>query len=101
MVGDSLHQNGEVRDRANLNLSGGQQQLLEAIHATGTPMVVVLITGKPLSIPWVAEHADAILEAWNPGSEGGAAVAGILFGDYNPCAKLPISFPHHPLTHIP
>jgi beta-glucosidase len=95
VVGDSLLQNGEVRDRANLDLSGGQQQLLEAVHATGTPMVVVLITGKPLSIPWAAEHADAILEAWNPGSEGGAAVAGILFGDYNPCAKLPISFPHH------
>jgi len=86
---------GEVRDRANLDLSGGQQQLLEAIYATGTPMVVVLISGKPLSIPWVAEHAQAILEAWNPGSEGGAAIAGILFGDHNPCAKLPISFPYH------
>jgi beta-glucosidase len=95
VVGDSLLQNGEVRDRADLDLSGGQKQLLEAVHATGTPMVVVLINGKPLSIPWVAEHAQAILEAWNPGSEGGAAVAGILFGDSNPCGKLPISFPYH------
>jgi beta-glucosidase len=95
VVGDSLLQNGEVRDRANLDLSGGQQQLLEAIHATGTPMVVVLINGKPLSIPWVAEHANAILEAWNPGSEGGAAVAGILFGDRAPSGKLAISFPYH------
>jgi beta-glucosidase len=95
VVGDSLLQNGEVRDRADLNLSGGQQQLLEAVHATGTPMVVVLINGKPLSIPWAAEHAHAILEAWNPGSEGGAAVARILFGDQVPSGKLPISFPYH------
>ena len=95
VVGDSLLQNGEVRDRADLDLSGGQQQLLEAIHATGTPMVVVLINGKPLSIPWVAEHAEAIIEAWNPGSEGGEAIAGILFGDYNPSGKLSISFPYH------
>ena len=95
VVGDSLLQNGEVRDRANLDLSGGQQQLLEAVHATGTPMVVVLINGKPLSIPWVAEHADAIVEAWNPGSEGGEAVAHILFGDRVPSGKLAITFPHH------
>jgi beta-glucosidase len=95
VVGDSLLQNGEIRDRANLDLSGGQRQLLEAIHASGTPMVVVLINGKPLSIPWVAENANAILEAWNPGSEGGAAVASILFGDHNPGGKLTISFPHH------
>ena len=95
VVGDSLLQNGEVRDRADLDLSGGQQQLLEAIHATGTPLVVVLINGKPLSIPWVAKHAHAIIEAWNPGSEGGAAVAGILFGDRNPSGKLSISTPYH------
>lgn len=95
VVGDTLALNGEVRDRANLDLSGGQQALLEAIYATGTPMVVVLINGKPLSIPWVAEHAPAIVEAWNPGLEGGTAVAGILFGDRNPSGKLTISFPYH------
>lgn len=95
VVGDVLSQNGERRDRADLNLSGAQPQLLEAVHATGTPMVVVLINGKPLTIPWVAQHAHAILEAWNPGIEGGAAVAGILFGDRDPSARLSISFPHH------
>jgi beta-glucosidase len=95
VVGDNLALTGERRDRANLDLSGGQQQLLEAIYETGTPMVVVLINGKPLSIPWVAEHAHAILEAWNPGLEGGTAVAGILFGDRNPSGKLTISFPYH------
>ncbi len=95
VVGDNLALNGERRDRANLDLSGGQQQLLEAVYATGTPMVVVLINGKPLSIPWVVEHAHAILEAWNPGLEGGTAIAGILFGDRNPSGKLTISFPYH------
>ena len=95
VVGDNLALTGEGRDRANLDLTGGQRQLLEAVHATGTPMVVVLINGKPLSIPWVAEHAPAILEAWNPGLEGGTAIAGILFGDHNPSGKLTISFPYH------
>jgi beta-glucosidase len=95
VVGDTLVQNGEIRDRANLDLSGGQQQLLEALYATGKPLVVVLINGKPLSIPWVAEHAHAILEAWNPGLEGGMAVAGLLFGDRTPSARLTISFPYH------
>jgi beta-glucosidase len=95
VVGDDLSLNGEFRDRANLDLSGGQQRLLEAVHATGTPMVVVLINGKPLSIPWVVEHAPAILEAWNPGLEGGTAVAGVLFGDRNPSGRLTISFPYH------
>lgn len=95
VVGDTLVQNGEVRDRANLDLSGAQQQLLEAVYATGTPMVVVLINGKPLTIPWIAQNAESVLEAWNPGSQGGAAVAGILFGDRNPSGKLTISFAHH------
>ena len=95
VVGDTLTQNGEIRDRADLDLSGAQQQLLEAVHATGTPLIVVLINGKPLSIPWIAKNADAILEAWNPGNQGGTAVAGLLFGDRNPCGRLPISFPYH------
>lgn len=95
VVGDTLTQNGEHRDRADLDLSGGQQALLEAVYATGTPLVVVLINGKPLSIPWIKEHAYAIVEAWNPGNEGGTAIAGILFGDRNPSGKLTISFPYH------
>ncbi|MBN1220354.1 MAG: glycoside hydrolase family 3 C-terminal domain-containing protein [Anaerolineae bacterium] len=95
VVGDTLSQNGEVRDRANLDLSGAQQQLMEAVHATGTPMVVVLISGKPLTIPWIAQNAGVVVEAWNPGSQGGVAVAGVLFGDRNPSGKLTISFAHH------
>ncbi|KUO70524.1 MAG: glycosyl hydrolase [Clostridia bacterium BRH_c25] len=95
VVGDDITLNGETRDRAELDLTGGQQLLLEALKETGKPLVVVLINGKPLTIPWIKENADAILEAWNPGMEGGNAVASILFGDYNPCGKLTISFPRH------
>jgi beta-glucosidase len=95
VVGDTLALAGECRDRANLDLSGGQQALLEAVYATGTPMVVVLLSSKPLTIPWVAEHVQSLVVAWNPGLEGGTAVAGILFGDRNPSGKLTVSFPHH------
>jgi len=95
VVGDTLPLIGECHDRANLDLSGGQQALLEAIHATGTPMVVVLVSSKPLTIPWVVDHAQALLAAWNPGQEGGTAVAGVLFGDRPPTGKLTISFPYH------
>ncbi|MFX0121104.1 MAG: glycoside hydrolase family 3 N-terminal domain-containing protein [Candidatus Hodarchaeota archaeon] len=95
VVGDNLSLNGEHKDRASLDLTGAQQELLESVKATGTPLIVVLINGKPLTIPWIAENADAILEAWNPGNEGGNAVANVLFGDFNPCGKLTISFPRH------
>jgi beta-glucosidase len=95
VVGDDTSMIGEFRDRANLDLSGAQQALVEAIRATGVPVVVVLINGKPLSIPWIAQHVPAIVEAWNPGSEGGHAVAGLLFGDRAPGGRLAISFPHH------
>ncbi len=84
---------GESRDRADLNLPGVQQQLVEAIAATGTPVIAVLINGRPLAIPWLVQHVPAILETWLPGEEGAAAVADVLFGDYNPGGKLPISFP--------
>ncbi|HHY98956.1 MAG TPA: beta-glucosidase, partial [Firmicutes bacterium] len=84
---------GEGRDRADLRLPGVQEELIRAIHATGTPVVVVLINGRPLSIEWMAANVPAILEAWLPGEEGGNAVARILFGDYNPAGRLPISFP--------
>ncbi len=86
---------GEARDRADLNLIGVQQDLLEAIHATGTPVVLVLINGRPLSISWAAEQVPAIVEAWLPGEEGADAVADVLFGDVNPGGKLPITVPRH------
>jgi beta-glucosidase len=92
VVGDSLDLIGEERDRSNMDLSGGQQALLEAVKATGKPLVVVLINSKPLCIPWIAENADAILEAFNPGMKGGEAVAQLLFGDAVPMGKLTVSF---------
>ncbi len=84
---------GEARDRADLSLPGVQEQLVEAVAAAGKPLVVVLMNGRPLAIPWIAEHVPAILEVWLPGEEGGAAIADVLFGDANPGGKLPISFP--------
>src|SRR5690554_137494 len=95
VLGDTTCLYGECLDRADLNLTGAQQELLEALKKTGKPLVVVLINGKPLTIPWIKENADAILEAWNPGMEGGRAVASVLFGDHNPEGKLTISFPRH------
>jgi beta-glucosidase len=71
---------GETRDRADLGLPGVQQELVQVIAATGTPIVAVLVTGRPYAIPWMHEHIPAILEAWLPGEEGGGAVADILFG---------------------
>lgn len=84
---------GETRDSMTLALPGVQQQLAEAVLAAGKPTAVVLINGRPLAIPWLAEHANAILEAWIPGEEGGPAVADALFGVLNPGGKLPITFP--------
>ncbi len=95
VVGDCLRQNGEAKDRAVLDLSGAQTALLKALKKCGKPLVVVLINGKPLSVPWLKGNADAVIEAFNPGMMGGKAVAEILFGKYNPCGKLSISFPYH------
>jgi beta-glucosidase len=93
VVGDVIEQTGETKDRYELDLTGGQMPLLEAVKKTGTPLVVVLINSKPLCIPWVAEHAAAIIEAFNPGMKGGEAIAEILFGEANPMGKLTVSFP--------
>ncbi|MFW5980841.1 MAG: glycoside hydrolase family 3 N-terminal domain-containing protein, partial [Halanaerobiaceae bacterium] len=86
---------GEHHDRTSLKLSGVQKDLLEAIKETGTPVVAVLVNGRPLAIEWTTAHIPAILEAWLPGEEGGNAVADILFGDYNPGGKLPVSIPRN------
>jgi beta-glucosidase len=93
VLGESERMSGEARSRAYLGLPGRQQELLEAVHATGTPVVVVLMSGRPLAIPWSAEHVPAILEAWHGGIRAGRAVADILSGKVNPCGKLTASFP--------
>ena len=87
--------NGEGHDVVSLDLTGFQEELLKAVYATGTPTVAVLINGRPLSIRWTAENIPAILEAWMCGEEGGNAIADVLFGDYNPGGRLPITFPRH------
>jgi beta-glucosidase len=84
---------GEARDRAELSLPGVQSQLVQAVYETGTPVVLVLINGRPVSLEWIAESVPAILEAWFPSEEGANAVADVLFGDVNPGGKLPITFP--------
>jgi len=84
---------GETRDSADLKLPGVQEELAREIIAVGKPVAAVLINGRPFAMPWLAENANAILEAWLPGEEGGPAVADVLFGDQNPGGKLPISFP--------
>ncbi len=84
---------GEARDRAVLDLPGVQEDLIRAVHATGTPVIVVLVNGRPLTFPWLLENVPAILEAWLPGEEGGHAVADVLFGAVSPGGKLPMSFP--------
>ncbi|MGI4833518.1 MAG: glycoside hydrolase family 3 N-terminal domain-containing protein [Janthinobacterium lividum] len=86
-------ESGEGYDRATLDLLGQQLELLQAVVATGTPVVVVLIKGRPLNLNWLATHVPAVLDAWYPGQEGGHAVADVLFGDYNPAGRLPISVP--------
>lgn len=87
--------NGEGRDVANLDLTGLQEDLLKAVYSTGTPTIAVLINGRPLSIRWASENIPGIVEAWMCGEQGGNAVADVLFGDYNPSGKLPITVPRH------
>ena len=84
---------GEDTDRSDLDLVGLQQEMIERIHATGVPTVVVLVTGRPLGVEWIAENVPALLNSWEPGMYGGQAIAEILYGKVNPSAKLPITMP--------
>lgn len=93
VLGESADMSGEAHSRVQLGLPGQQQKLVEAVVATGTPVVVVLMTGRPLVIPWLAEHVPAILLAWHAGIRTGRAVADLLFGSAIPSGKLTASFP--------
>jgi len=111
VLGEDADMAGEAASRGSLDLPGRQEELLKAVCALGKPVVLVLLNGRPLSINWAAQHVPAILEAWEPGTEGGNAVADILFGDVNPGGKLPVTFPRsgshapmyyaHTLSHQP
>jgi beta-glucosidase len=111
VLGENADMAGEAASCASFDLPGRQEELLKAVVALGRPVVLVLLNGRPLSIGWAAENVPAILEAWEPGNEGGHAIADILFGDANPGGKLPVTFPrkasHAPiyyarnLTHMP
>ncbi|MGL5261421.1 MAG: glycoside hydrolase family 3 C-terminal domain-containing protein, partial [Bacteroides sp.] len=92
-VGDDFRTIGESRTRVNLDLSGRQKELVRAVHATGTPTILVLFNGRPVTLNWENENLAAIVEAWYPGEFSGQAVAEVLFGDYNPGGKLSVSFP--------
>ena len=93
VAGERQNMSGEAASRSSLQLPGAQQQVLEAVTAVGKPVALVLLNGRPLDIRWANDHVPAILEAWYPGSEGGNAVADVLFGDTNPGGKLTVTWP--------
>jgi beta-glucosidase len=92
-VGENKGQSGEAASRSSIGLPGRQEELAEKIIATGKPVVVVLMNGRPLAIPFLAEHAPALVEAWQLGVQAGPAIADVLFGDYAPTGRLTVSFP--------
>lgn len=92
-IGERWDMSGEAKSRSNIQLPGVQEDLIKAIHATGKPMVVLINAGRPLVFDWTADNVPAILYTWWLGSEAGNAIADVLFGDYNPSAKLPMTFP--------
>ena len=85
---------GENVARSSIGLFGQQLDLVKAIHASGTPTIVVLVNGRPLAEPWIVENVSALIEAWEPGAEGGKALAEIVFGEINPSGKLPMTIPY-------
>jgi beta-glucosidase len=93
VLGDSMKTVGESQSRTSLDLPGHQLDLVKAVQATGKPVVVVLINGRPMSINWISKYVPGILEAWFPGVQGGTAIADVLFGDYNPGGKLTVTVP--------
>jgi len=92
-LGENCFQTGEGRSQSDIRLKGLQEELLEAVYAVNKKVVVVLMNGRPLDISWMAENVPSVIEAWHLGSEAGNAIADVLFGDYNPSGKLPVSFP--------
>jgi beta-glucosidase len=92
-LGESSSMSGEGGSRAKLDLPGNQQQLLEAVVATGKPVVLLIFSGRPLVLDWASKHVPAIMEVWFPGTEAGNALANVLYGDTSPSGKLPMSFP--------
>lgn len=95
VLGENDNMSGEYASRASLALPGKQQLLLESIAATGKPVTLVLVNGRPLDITWASTHIPGILEVWFPGTQGGNAVANLLFGDANPAGKLPVTWPRN------
>lgn len=93
VVGEAADMTGEASSRADISIPESQQNLLKALKATGKPLVIVLVNGRPLTLNWENENADAILDCWFPGTEAGNAVADVLFGDYNPSGKITATFP--------
>jgi beta-glucosidase len=111
VLGEWQNMIGEAASRSSLELPGGQLALLQAVVATGTPVVLLIMNGRPLDLRWAAENVPAILDIWYPGTQGGAAVADVLFGDVAPGGKLPFSWPRtvgqvpviysHTISHDP
>jgi beta-glucosidase len=111
VLGEWQNMIGEAASRSSLELPGGQLALLQAVVATGTPVVLLVMNGRPLDLRWAAEHVPAILDIWYPGTQGGAAVADVIFGDVAPGGKLPFTWPRtvgqvpliysHTISHDP
>ncbi len=111
VLGEWQHMIGEAASRSSLELPGRQRELLQAVVATGKPVVLLVMNGRPLDLRWAAEHVPAILDVWYPGSQGGTAVANLLLGDVAPGGKLPFSWPRtvgqvpmiygHTISHEP